>query len=117
MEETKLNNARIQTFGAYIPVYDVEEVNRKKGIWRGKRIVEPEMREEEWPFVYFSRLYDPETNDLDKIFPELQWDDPELLGVPFVLIQKEKLLFRYMPSSLIALPRPKGRIRPNMPRM
>jgi hypothetical protein len=113
MSEPKLNNSMLRTFGAYVVVHSVECVDQAKGIFRGVQLVEPEVRSEVMPYVYFSRNYDSATNDLDKMFPEIQWDDAELIGLPFILVQKEKLLFGYMPSPKhgIIIPRSHVKLR------
>jgi hypothetical protein len=93
----KLNNARIACFGGYVPVYDLECVDTKQEIYKGKQITQPEQRKESSPFLFFSRSYKPDINELDQIFKEISFDD-KLLGVPFILVPKEKLLFGYQPS-------------------
>jgi len=103
---SKLNNARIQTLGAYIAIYDIECVDTKQQIYRGKRVVEPEQRDQVWPWYYFHRNYLPEINDFDKIYKEVKLPK-EMFDVEVVLIPKEKLLFGFMPHSLIQLPPPK----------
>jgi hypothetical protein len=110
----KLNNARVKTFGAYVVIHSFEPVLETPyvNIWKGIQLVQPEQRETVYPEVYFSRLYSPDINDLDKIFPEIVWDDCELIGVPCLFVQKEKLLFGYQPSSTILLPAPKQMERP-----
>jgi len=52
---SELNNARIQTLGAYIAIYDIECVDTKQQIYRGKRVVEPEQRDQVWPWYYSTR--------------------------------------------------------------
>lgn len=113
-EEPKLNNARLQTFGGYVCIHSFVPVDPAKGIWKGIQLVQPDQRSEIFPYVYFSRNYMPETNDLDKVFPEVEWTDPELIGVPFLLVQKEKLLFGLVPSPKhgIVLPAPQSIRRP-----
>ena len=103
---SELNNARMQTLGAYIPIYDIEAVDIKKGIYRGKRVIEPEQREQDWPWYYFHRNYYPDINDFDKIYPEYELSEA-LFDVKVTLVPKEKLLFRFQPSSVIAIPPPK----------
>ena len=103
---SELNNARIQTLGAYVAIYNIECVDTKQQIYRGKRLVEPEQREQAWPWLYYSGAYYPEINDFDKIYKPIELSE-ELFGVKVTLIPKEKLLFRYQPHSLIAIPAPK----------
>lgn len=117
MTETKLNNARLKTFGAYIVVHSIGVVNEELQIWKGVQLVEPEQRDKLSPEIFFSRKYDMETNDLDKIFPEIVWDDCELIGVPCLFVQKEKLLFGYEPCTKegIILPPIKLALRRGIP--
>jgi len=105
----ELNNARLKSFGSYIVVYNYEVVNEEMNIWKGIQYQEPEQRNELLPYVYFSRNYYPDTTDFDKLWPEIVWDDESLIGVPCLLVQKEKLLFGYLPAPEggIILPKPK----------
>ena len=112
-KDNRFNNARLQTMGAYVPLYDIELVDDKQQIYRGKPYVQPEQREEVWPFIYYSGAYFPEINDFDKIYTPIELDQ-ELTGVKVTLIPKEKLLFKYMPHTLIQLPAP-GRIKMRRP--
>ncbi len=113
MNDDRLNNARLKTFGGYVPIYDIEAVDIEKGIYKGKQLVEPEQRNEIMPTVVFHRNYFPETNDFDKIYTEIELSD-EWIGVPLFLVPKEKLLFGYLPSPKhgIMLPKPKIIRRP-----
>lgn len=113
--ETKLNNARLKTFGGYVIIHSIEAVNEELKIWRGVQLVEPERREELSPQIFFSRNYNTDINDLDKIFPEIVWDDCDLIGVPCLFVQKEKLLFGYEPSSIILKPAIKPIARRGIP--
>ena len=107
---TELNNARIQTLGAYVAIYNIECVDTKQQIYRGKRIVEREQRDEDWPWYYFSRAYYPDINDFDKIYKEIELPE-DMFDTKVTLIPKEKLLFGFEPHSLIMKPRPKPMLR------
>jgi hypothetical protein len=115
MKECKLNNARVKTFGAYVVIHSYEVVNEELQIWKGIQLVQPDQREDIMPQIYFSRKYTPDINDLDLIFPEIVWSDPDLIGVPCLFVQKEKLLFGYMPHSTILVPLPKKAVRRGIP--
>lgn len=105
---SQLNNARIRAINNYVPIYDIEEVDKKLCVWRGVPVPQEGMKEELPSFIYFSRKYMPETNDMDKVFPEICFSNKDLLGVKFYLIPKEKLYFFYEPaSSTIQIPVPK----------
>jgi len=105
MKDKRFNNARLQTMGAYYPLYDIECVDTKQEIYRGKPYVQPEEREESWPFIYYSGKYHPEINDFDKIYIPIELGE-DLTGVKITLIPKEKLIFKYMPHTSILLPAP-----------
>lgn len=107
-KDEKLNNARLKTFGGYVPVYSIKCVDAKQQIYRGTQLVEPERREEVMPSIVFHRNYYPELNDFDKIYKEIELDE-SWIGVKLFLVPKEKLLFGYMdsPKFGIMLPKPK----------
>jgi len=99
-DRKKLHNARIKTFGSYVPVKDVEPVDCKEGVWKGNRIVEPGTPEDVMLVVYFSRAYSRD-NEIDKMVQEYHITDESIMGYEFWLIPKEKLLFGYDPPSPI----------------
>lgn len=99
-------NARIQCFGAYIPMRDIKCIDKKQHIWRGKRVAEVLKPEGEISIVYFSHEGPPD-NDFDKVTPPLHFTDISILGFPFWLIPKHRLLFGYDPPSIIAKAAPK----------
>ena len=102
-----LSLARLTSFGAYRPLYDIEAVGGMYGgkpakVWRGRPVIEPrhdkvpgakERMESDW--IYFTREYD-ERNDWDLMYHEIELDS-SLIGVPIILVPKEKLLFAYAP--------------------
>ena len=103
IEEVR-NNAQLKTYGGYFPVSHVEVVDEQQHIYKGKKVaIKGDDKVFERDYVFFSRNYQPDINDLDKIYPELSFSN-ELLGVSFILVPKEKLLFEYSPSSSIAIP-------------
>jgi len=107
--KNELNQARIRTFGGFIPVYQISIVDEEQKIWKGKPIVDVEARSQiKNREVFFSREYLPDTNELDKVYHEVHFEDEEILGVEFWLIPKEKLLFGYdeAPKEGIILPKP-----------
>ena len=105
----ELNNARISTFGGYAALYDIECVDAVQKIWKGKQIIDPNMRQELYPWIFFSRQYNPEVNELDQIYKELEIKSESIVGKPFWLVPKEKLLFGYLPEPKegILLPTPR----------
>jgi len=114
-EIPSLNQARMQSFGAYRAFYDIQPVDEEKKIWRGRPIIEasvqqkfggtPEALQTGW--VFFTREYD-DRNDWDRLYHEFWFEDARILGQPFLLVPKEKLLFGYNPPPKggIVLPGP-----------
>jgi hypothetical protein len=109
----KRNNAQIIPMGGSLPVSDYECYNEELKIWRGNLIIPGADGNK---VIFFSRKYQPEINDLDKIFVEIEITDPELLGVPFILVPKEKLMFGYERATTAGIIRPKL-VTPARPRM
>ena len=102
---TKLNNARLTVMGKYRAVYDIELVDEKKEIWKGKPYIEPTQRETpsamkatKHGFTFFSRHFDP-ANEWDVFYPEIEIVDETIIGIPFLLVPSEKLLFGYDPPT------------------
>jgi hypothetical protein len=107
------NNAQIIPMGGSLPVSDYECYNEELKIWRGNLIIPGTDGNK---VIFFSRKYQPEINDLDQIFVEIEITDPELLGVPFILVPKEKLMFGYERATTAGIIRPKL-VTPARPRM
>ena len=108
-------NARVKTLNGLVPLMDIEPT-AVKDIWRGKPVTFTTQEEEyasDW--VYFSRKYNRETNEIDKMVQEFHIDDSNILGIIFWLIPKEKLLFLYDEHTAIIRPhlaQPKRRLIP-----
>lgn len=102
---SKLNNARIACFGK-VAVYDYELVDEKQQIWKGKVVIDDNSAFQGKTEMFFSRRYDP-ASDMDKMLEEYEITDEELMGVKFLMVPKEKLLFIFSPSTSIVLP-PRG---------
>ena len=102
----KLNNARFKSYGAYIAVYDFELKDKEQEIWVGTPVLEVEQRKDNLAQVVFTRRTNKEINDMDIVYPEVLLDS-SWMGVPILLVPKEKLLFQYMssPKHGIMLPR------------
>lgn len=92
-----LNNADVRFIGG-LGLMECEEVDADKHIWRGKIIHEEEKGSFMW--TYFSRLYSPD-NDLDKMLHEYVIEDESILGVKFMIVPREKIMFRYTPPTTI----------------
>ena len=100
---TKLNDARLTVLGKYRAVYDIECVDEEKNIWKGKAYIEPTDRKTpaamlatKHGFCFFSRHFDP-NNEWDVFYPEIEFKDESIIGVKFLLVPSEKLLFGYDP--------------------
>jgi len=106
------DNNRIHCFGRYVPLYDVECVDEKQQIWRGKRIVEINTPENAMLTIYFSRFYDRKNNDMDRVCQEYEIHDDKLMGEKFVLVPKEKILFGIDEGSAI-IKRPPIKLKKN----
>lgn len=108
-----MNNARMATFGSYRAVFDVQCVDDGQKIWKGRPVIEERMKKigipipEDPGWIFFSREYDTRENknDWDLLYHEFIFPDEKILGVPFMLVPKEKLLFGYNePTKSILLP-------------
>lgn len=100
-----INNARLNMTGTYQAVHSAECVNEESKIWKGKPILDHAARKIPGAvkgalagWVFFSRNYHEE-NDWDRYYPEIVFDDESILGVPFILVPKEKMLFGYDPPT------------------
>jgi len=107
-------NATIIPMGGLVPIHDYEEYLKTDtvNIWKGRVVIPPVQGAPD--VVYFSRKYQPEVNELDQIFVEIEIEDTELIGVPFLLVPKEKMIFAYSPSTFLHLPKKGNKvIRPH----
>jgi len=93
-------DARIMCLGHYRAIYDWKWVDTEQKIAQGRPVIQPGMQEADVQrLIFFSRAYHPESSDLDKIFPEIEIKRKDIIGVPFLLVSKEKLLFGWEPAS------------------
>jgi hypothetical protein len=108
------NNATIFPMGGSIPICEYEIYNEEHQIWKGKLVIPPSASGAS-DVVFFSRFYQPEINDLDKLFVEIEMEATDLIGIPFILVPKEKLMFGYFAgSSTIVIPKKKIIKHPRM---
>ena len=97
----------------FMPLYNIEPYSEEQQIYRGQLI--PLARKGQFAliddrsWVYFSRRYDPDANDMDKIFIEEEYDD-SLTGTAFTLIPGNKVRMFYIPESKIIQLRPGGNV-------
>jgi hypothetical protein len=98
------NNATIFPMGGCIPICEYEIYHEKLEIWKGKLVIPPKAKGAP-DIVFFSRKYQPDINELDQIFVEMEIETSDLIGIPFILVPKEKMLFSYYGGSgILALP-------------
>ena len=101
---SKLNSADAR-FTNHFAFIEIEVVDEKIGLWKGKPIM-PSGPEEAFKFGFFSRKYDRKNSDIDRMLEEFWVEDESILGVKFLLVPREKVLFAYNPpSSIIKVPR------------
>lgn len=99
----ELNNARIKSM-SYAVFYDYEVVDERQGIWKGKLVLDADARTDD-KVMYFLRKYDRKDNDVDRMLQgEFEFIDTNILGVKFLLVPKDKVLFAYEPSTIIIRP-------------
>ena len=91
------NNATLVPMGGLVPIESYEVWNEELQIWKGKLVIPPGSGAPD--IVYFSRKYQPEINELDQIFVEIEILSTELIGVPFIMVPKEKFMFGYFKGS------------------
>ena len=98
------NNARLKCFGSYVPLTNVVCVDTEQNIWKGERVVELGTSPDAMTTLYFSRDYNPEENEFDRMISEKIFPDASIIGFDFVLVPKDKMLFGYDPPSTIIKP-------------
>ena len=102
------NDARLRASSLYAPICNYTKVktkDKKRNIWKGCRVIEPGSPKDQVLIIYFSREYHPNDYLNDKILTEIEFNGEEIIGFPFMLIPKEKILFSYdPPSALIVKP-------------
>ena len=108
----KLNNAQIRCFGC-VAIYDYEIIDAKQKIWKGKLVTDLAATSED-NIVFFSRHYDRVNNDVDRMMQEYEIVNESIIGVKFLLVPKDKMLFAYQPPSTIIIP--KHSVKPDLQR-
>ena len=96
------NNARIRCFGK-VAIRDWEVVDGKAKVWKGIVVPNAGTKSDD-NIVFFSRKYDYVNSDIDRMLDEVEIKDSSLLGFPFLLVPKDKLLFGFLPHSSIVIP-------------
>ena len=113
LPEKEQKGCTLEVQREYMGLYNIEPVDEKQAIFRGQLI--PTSRRGQWAnitdrdWIYFSRRYDPEGNDLDKVFIEEHYDD-SLTGFAFTLIPGNKIRMFYVPESSIIQLKPGGSV-------
>lgn len=110
-EQKKNEEARLQVQAEFFALYDIEPYDVEQNIYKGRLLeqcrVGPFKDVDDKVEFFFSRDYDPENNDMDKIWRELNFGD-ELVGTKFTLVPGNKIRLFYYPETLIKLA--KGKI-------
>lgn len=99
---SELNNAQIACINR-VAIYDYEIVDAEQQIWKGKPVLVKGAPVVEDAIVFFSRRY-RDDSDMDKMLEEYEMKNESLIGVKFLLVPREKLLFGYTPPSTIIRP-------------
>jgi hypothetical protein len=95
---------RLEVQREFVAMYKIEPYDMEQKIYKGKII--PTSRVGPWAgltdrdWVFFSRRYEPENNDLDKVFVEEKYG-PEMTGYEFTLIPGNKIRMFYVPESSV----------------
>jgi len=87
---------------SYVPVEDIECIDKSQEIWKGKIVKNPSSKAAAPDDIVFSRRYDKE-NDIDKVLVEYEFKE-EHFGFAFWMIPIEKVLFSFLKPGMIALP-------------
>ncbi len=104
------NNADITVQKEYIALVDLQLYNEEQNLWSGHILPHQAKKlkgASDRDVIYFSRHYDPTTNEMDQVFKEVEFG-PELAGIPFTLIPFNKVRIFYLPASIIQLVTPGG---------
>lgn len=94
------DNAVLKCLSQYVPVVEPELVDAKQKIWKATRVLEPGTPDNAADTVYFTRRTVPQS-DFDMMWPEVEIKDDRIIGVKFLLVPKDKMLFTYDPPSRI----------------
>ena len=111
--EKTQKGCKLEVQREFMALFNIEPYDEEQEIYRGQLI--PTSRVGQWAtigdrdWVYFSRRYDAENNDLDKVFIEEHYDD-SITGFAFTLIPGNKIRMFYVPESSIIQLKPGGRV-------
>lgn len=115
LNKPPMSDARMMCFSDYTPIRDIEIVNTKHQVWKGKRVIEPGTDPNAMTILYFRRLKAVDPNkltELELLWPEIHIHDATIMGYEFWLIPKIKMLFGYDPPSSSILKAPLSRKKP-----
>lgn len=105
--------AMLQVQAEFFALYDIEPYDIDQKLYKGKMI--EQCRVEQFANVtdnvdfFFSRDYQPDANDMDKIFKEIKFSE-DLIGTEFTLVPGNKIRLFYLPETLIKLATTKGSV-------
>lgn len=100
------HTGRLRTLGGYIPVADAELIDEDHCVYRGNRIMEPNTPEDEAGDVFFQCWEPDEPGLLGSAYKVFKIDDISVLGFPFWLVPKDRVLFYYDKYSSVIVPAP-----------
>ena len=103
MTDTTKTEGVIFPMGGFVPIRDYVMIDEDQKIARGKIVDHPD-KKIEVSYVYFSRHYQPEVNELDQILVEIAFKAGVVTDFDLLLVPKEKLLFGWIPPGTIHLP-------------
>jgi hypothetical protein len=101
--EPVCNDADVSVQAEYIALYNVRPFDEEQNLYQGQ--VLPQMQKQlknctDRMIVIFQRNYDPDKNDIDKVYPEIKFDR-RLTNVDFNLVPFNKVRLFYTPESFI----------------
>lgn len=97
------NNASILPMNGYMAVGNVEMTDTKNNVFRGEIVRNRDQNEIKAKWVYFRRDSGVDV-EFDQMWPYMDFESEDLLGFPFLLVPKEKILFFYNEPSFIIQP-------------
>ncbi len=104
------NNADITIQKEYIALTDIQEFDKEQCLWSGHILPQQQKHlpnSSDRDVIYFSRDYNPDVNDMDKVFKEIEFDD-SLAGIPFTMVPFNKVRLFYVPESIIQIVQQSG---------
>lgn len=112
--EEKTKSVKLDVQQEYIGLYDIEPFDIDQKLMKGKLIETSRLGRfaniTDRDLIIFSNDYEPETNDMDKIFKEVHIND-SLIGKEFLMVPLNKVRMFYTPESSIIKLAGKGTVQ------